>query len=135
MYSVNLTPLYTMPVPPIQDHPDYTYYQAFVHAMNRLPKNLNISLKLRKAIEQSADHTITSPAHIARLLVDYGLRAPRASFPKSFLDFIDQCPQQNAENGYDRMARSAIDSDVIELKDFWTSLNHLVGKELVPENA
>jgi hypothetical protein len=115
--SQKMTPLYTMPVPPQASHPDHDYYQAFVHVMNRLPHTMAIGIKLRTAIENTAEFMRTSPAHVARLLVDYGLRAPRQAFPASFLDYVDatRTPRHAVQ-------RAAMDSDVIELKDFWQTL-------------
>ncbi len=112
-----MQPLYTMPVPPNDNSPDFVYHQAFVHAMNRI-ETPTIALKLRQAIEDTADKTKTSPAHIARLLVDYGLRAPRHAFPDSFLDYIDSRPQPKLH-----ILRAAQDMDVTELKNFWQALH------------
>lgn len=125
-----ILPLYTMPVPPSSQHPDHEYYQAFVRTMNRLPRTMAIGLKLRTAIEKTADFMRTSPAHVARLLVDYGMRAPRAAFPASFLDFVDQTPQPRHA-----VERAALDSDVIELKDFWLSLHPQTVEVQILENA
>ncbi len=125
-----MIPLYTMPVPPSASSQDHDYYQAFVHIMNRLPRTLAIGAKLRTAIEHTADYMRTSPAHVARLLVDYGLRAPRQAFPASFLDFVDQTPAPR-----DAIARASMDADVIELKDFWHTLSPHLAEERVLEDA
>jgi hypothetical protein len=112
-----MQPLYTMPVPPVENHPDHDYYQPFVRAMNRLPRQTATGEKLLSAIAQTATTMGTSESHVARLLVDYGLRAPRDAFPASFVEFVDRYPiPRNA------VERAALDTDVIELKDFWTSL-------------
>lgn len=123
-----MTPLYTMPVPPHASHPDHDYYQAFVHVMNRLPHTMAIGAKLRTAIENTAEFMRTSPAHVARLLVDYGLRAPRQAFPASFLDYVDatRTPRH-------AVTRAVMDSDVVELKDFWQTL--VPSQERVLESA
>ncbi len=126
--SQKMTPLYTMPVPPQASHPDHDYYQAFVHVMNRLPRTLAIGAKLQTAIEHTAEFMRTSPAHVARLLVDYGLRAPRQAFPPSFLDYVDATPMPRHA-----IQRAAMDTDVIELKDFWQTL--APHPERVLENA
>jgi hypothetical protein len=105
--------IYTMPVPPSHSSPDMPYYQAFVHAMNRT-KAPSIAQRLREAIEATANTSKTSPAHIARMLVDYGLRAPRNAFPDSFVDYVESRPApQNL------VERAASKGDVIELKNFW----------------
>lgn len=127
---LKMIPLYTMPVPPSADHPDHAYYQAFVHVMNRLPRTMTIGAKLAEAIEHTADFMQTSPAHVARLLVDYGLRAPRQAFPASFLDFVDRTPEPRHA-----VERAALDSDVVELKDFWSTLRPHLVEERVLESA
>ena len=112
-----MQPLYTMPVPPAESHPDHEYYQAFVRAMNRLPRQAPVGQKLLTSIQQTADQMGTSEAHVARLLVDYGMRAPREAYPNSFVEFVDRYPiPRNA------VERAALDTDVIELKDFWNGL-------------
>ena len=111
-----MQPLYTMPVPPAESSPDFIYHQAFIHAMNRM-QNPSIAQKLRLAIEETAQATQTSAAHIARLLVDYGLRAPRHAFPDSFVDFVDSRPEPKLA-----ILRAATDLDVLELKNFWQAL-------------
>ncbi len=124
-----MQPLYTMPVPPSDNSPDFLYHQAFVHAMNRI-EHPSIALKLRQAIEETATKTQTSPAHIARLLVDYGMRAPRHAFPDSFLDYIDSRPEPKLS-----VLRAAQDIDVLELKNFWQALRPQVIEERLLENA
>lgn len=124
-----MQPLYTMPVPPADSSPDFVYHQAFVHEMNRV-ENSSIALKLRQAIINTADRTKTSPAHVARLLVDYGLRAPRHAFPDSFVDFVDSRPEPKLS-----VLRAAQDLDVLELKNFWQALRPQMTEERVLETA
>jgi len=126
-----MQPIYTMPVPPTDSSPDMPYYQAFVHAMNRT-QAANIAEKLRLAITATADTTRTSPAHIARMLVDYGLRAPRAAFPDSFVDYVESRPAPKSF-----VPVTAVDTDVIALKDFWQTLlpAKASAEERVLENA
>lgn len=111
-----MQPLYMMPVPPGESSSDFVYYQSFVYAMNRIQAS-SIAIKLRQAIEQTATATHTSPAHIARLLVDYGLRAPRHAFPDCFVDYIDSRPEPKLS-----VLRATQDTDVAELKNFWQTL-------------
>lgn len=113
---MTMRPLYTMPLPPHESSPDYPYYQAFLHSMNR-SEGVSIADKIAQAIDMTADFTQTSSAHIARLLVDYGLRAPRNAFPPSFVQFIET--PQRAKPAY---AQSGFEQDASELKDFWLDL-------------
>ena len=124
-----MQPLYTMPVPPIETSADFAYYQAFVHEMNRVTTPVAapaIGEKLCQAIEATAVRMNTSPAHVARLLVDYGMRAPRHAFPTSFVDYVDNRPEPKMS-----ILRAAQDFDVMQLRDFWAALRpvHKSGSE------
>ena len=48
-----------------------------------------MSLKILASIRAVAQEMHCSEAHISKVLVDYGLRAPRNAFPQSFLKHID----------------------------------------------
>jgi hypothetical protein len=122
-----MQPLYTMPVPPVETSSDYAYYQAFVHQMNRITIPM-IAPKLRQAIELTANAMNTSPAHVARLLVDYGLRAPQHAFPDSFVDYVESRPQPKMA-----ILRAAQDIDVMQLKDFWQALTPSLVQERILE--
>lgn len=128
-----MQPLYTMPLPPHENSPDYPYYQAFLHSMNRTD-GASIAHKIAQSIELTANFTQTSPAHIARLLVDYGLRAPRHAFPDSFVSFIDTHKRPRIQ-----IAMDGFEQDVTELKDFWQTLRPcttpVMHEQRVLENA
>ncbi len=124
-----MQPIYTMPVPPAPSSPDLAYYQTFVHAMNRT-KASSIAEKLRTAIELTAELAQTSPAHIARMLVDHGLRAPKNAFPDSFVDYVESRP---APKSFVPLA--AADADVAALRNFWQTLVSAKAEERALENA
>ncbi len=46
--------------------------------------------RILRSIQFVADLFGYSDAHVAKMLVDQGLRGPRHAFPESFLDFADQ---------------------------------------------
>ncbi len=46
-------------------------------------------IKILSAIQFTADMMGHSDAHISKVLVDFGLRAPRMAFPADFLKFAD----------------------------------------------
>jgi len=118
--------LFTMPVPPSDTSADLPYYQAFIHTMHAMGSPFEedvitaqaLAEKLHLAINHTARITQTSPAHIARLLVEYGLCAPPAAFPDSFVEYVEATNQPR----YDR--RSPVEYPQMKaLKNFWHSLS------------
>lgn len=63
-------------------------YVRFMRHLRQVP-NSRMDVKILSSIQFTADMLDTSDALIARMLVDMGLRAPRAALPVSFLDFVD----------------------------------------------
>ena len=106
----------TMPVPPTASSPDLIYHQAFIRAMNALESD-DLSAKIYSAIDRAAVMTETSPAHLARLLVSYGLRAPRNAFPDSFIGYVETYTKTLNDNTSLAMVQH---HDIIELHDSWT---------------
>lgn len=106
----------TMPVPPLDSHPDFIYFQAFNRAMSDHTQHNDLPIRILSAIEQSALRCETSPAHLARLLVSYGLRAPRAAFPESFSNYAETYIRTLDSNPSLSMAQH---HDIIELHDIW----------------
>lgn len=125
-----MPPLFTMPVPPAADHPNFAFCQTFVHAMNSQPRTMATAMRVFAAIDIAAERMETSPAHISRVLVDCGLRAPRAAFPSDFLDFVDRCPVPRTS-----VQRAALGTGVIELKEFWDNLQQPNAGPLFVERA
>lgn len=105
-----------MPVPPLDTHPDFIYFQAFTRVMSDTQQHEDIALRILSAIEQSANRTETSPAHLARLLVSYGLRAPRHAFPESFSNYAETYIRTLNDNPSLSMAQH---HDIIELHQMW----------------
>lgn len=113
----------TMPVPPSASVDDMQYHQAFIHSMNNLANEMaadqtdhDIAVRIHSAIERAARMTETSPAHLARLLVGYGLRAPRHAFPDSFTAYVDNYTRTLGDNPSLSLSRH---HDVIDLNDMW----------------
>lgn len=107
-----MPPLYTMPVPPQEGTLDSHYYQTFVRSMNRVSVKSPAD-RLKAAIERTADACDTSPGHIARILVEYGLRAPRHIFPKDFVSFIDD------RSKVLKRLNLPLNAEITELAHFW----------------
>ncbi|HPD83486.1 MAG: hypothetical protein R3D88_06100 [Alphaproteobacteria bacterium] len=64
-------------------------YARFMRHLRMVP-NSKVEIKILSAIQFTADMLDISDALIAKTLVDLGLRAPRASFPSEYLDFVDK---------------------------------------------
>lgn len=67
---------------------DMTIYSKFISHLPCVP-NTRTDIKILSSIQFTADMLGYSDAHVAKVLVDLGLRASRAAFPASFLDYAD----------------------------------------------
>ena len=84
-----------LPLPPEnveQCRDEMEIYARFMRHL-RLVSNGSVNIKVLSAIQFTADLLNDSDAYIAKVLVDLGLRAPRAAFPSDYLDFVDQSIQ------------------------------------------
>ena len=80
---------FTMPVPPLPDHEYYDFYQTFVRSMNTVKQDRQ-SDRIYDAINLTAQDMHTSPSFIARLLVAFGLQAPKDAFPEEFVAYVTE---------------------------------------------
>ncbi len=64
-------------------------YARFMRHLRCVP-NSRMEIKVLSAIQFTADMMDYSDAHVAKELVDLGLRAPRLALPAEFLRFADQ---------------------------------------------
>jgi hypothetical protein len=80
-----------LPLPPrLHDNPeDMEIYIRFMGHLRHVPSS-RVEIKTLSAIQFTADMLDHSDAHIAKVLVELGLRAPRLAFPADFLRFVDQ---------------------------------------------
>lgn len=67
---------------------DMAVYARFMRHLRNVP-NSRMEIKILSAIQFTADILDFSDAHVAKLLVDLGLRAPRMAFPADFLKYAD----------------------------------------------
>ncbi|MEM8833184.1 MAG: hypothetical protein AAGB32_01465 [Pseudomonadota bacterium] len=84
-----------LPLPPEnveQCRDEMEVYARFMRHL-RLVSNGSVNIKVLSAMQFTADLLNDSDAYIAKVLVDLGLRAPRAAFPSDYLDFVDQSAQ------------------------------------------
>ena len=70
-------------------------------------------IRILKAIQVTADMLDYSDAHIAKVLIDLGLRAPRMAFPADFLSFADNALMRG------RWEMGAASNTLRELQSFW----------------
>lgn len=102
-----------LPLPP--EHSDTTemdVYARFMRHLRYVP-NSKDEIKILSAIQFTADMMDHSDAHIAKILVDLGLRAPRMAFPADFLKFADNALMRS---GWDIGGPSVA---LYQLKDHW----------------
>lgn len=81
-----------LPLPPVSPEGAETemdIYARFMRHLRHVPNN-RMEIKILSAIQFTADLTNHSDAHVAKVLVDFGLRAPRVALPAEFLRFADQ---------------------------------------------
>lgn len=90
-------------------------YARFMRHLRHVP-NSRMEIKILSAIQFTADMLDYSDAHIAKILVDLGLRAPRMAFPADFLGYTDQALMRSSgEIG-------GPSQGMAELKAFWDTI-------------
>ncbi|MCD8497136.1 MAG: hypothetical protein LRZ85_03065 [Alphaproteobacteria bacterium] len=87
-------------------------YVRFFRHLRHVPHS-RTDIKILSSIQFTADFLDHSDAHIAKVLVDLGLRAPRMAFPADFLRFVDDSLHRS---GWEIGAPT---ESIIELKLFW----------------
>lgn len=102
-----------LPLPPSLDEAqDMDIYSRFMRHLRCVP-NSRAEIKVLSAIQFTSDMMDFSDAHIAKMLVELGLRAPRLAFPTEFLDYADAALMRSGwEVGGPTVALD-------ELKEFW----------------
>ncbi len=90
-------------------------YARFMRHIRHVPIS-RIEIKILAAIQFTADILDYSDAHIAKVLVDLGLCAPRMAFPADFLRFADRSLMRQ---GWDVGGPNAA---LLELKAHWDGI-------------
>ena len=85
----DLPAIYIMPLPPEDGKFAHECYMTFMHHMNRAA-GPGLDQRILSAISYTAKATDNSTAHISQLLVEMGLRAPKAAFPGDFISHITE---------------------------------------------
>jgi hypothetical protein len=112
----NIQETFKLPLPPeMSEVQEMEIYVRFMRHLRNVP-NSRAEIKVLSAIQFTADMLVCSDAHVAKALVDLGLRAPRAAFPAEFLSFADRCLMRSGwEVGGPNIA-------LLELQKFWRSI-------------
>lgn len=107
-----------LPFPP-EDAPhlrqEMDIYVRFMRQLRSVPCSQD-DIKILIAIQSVADMASLGDAFVARVLVDLGLRAPRLSFPESYLEHADASLMRS---NYHVCAASP---SLIALKDHWNAI-------------
>ena len=105
-----------LPLPPEGgQREDMAVYARFMRHLRHVP-NSRMEIKVLSAMQFTADMMGYSDAHIAKILIDCGLRAARIAFPADFLDHADASLQRTGwEVG-------APDAALNELKSYWDEI-------------
>ena len=79
-----------LPLPPDKHKAaEMEIYARFMRHLRCVP-NSRMEIKILSAIQFTADMLDLGDELIAKTLVDLGLRAPRAAFPATYLEHVDQ---------------------------------------------
>lgn len=105
-----------LPLPPLNgDRSDMAVYARFMRHLRHVP-NSRMEIKVLSAMQFTADMMGYSDAHIAKILMDCGLRAARIAFPADFLDHADAALQRSGwEVG-------GPDASLNSLKAYWDDI-------------
>lgn len=95
---------------------DKEIVQIFMQSQRDVP-HAREEAKILSAIYKTADLVGTSDAYIAKILVDFGLRAPRLAFPADFLDHIDNTMIRSEQAGFSLLSKS-----YKKLINYWTAI-------------
>jgi len=79
-----------LPFPPNDLKADFELevYARFMRHLRHVPTS-RPEIRVLAAMQFVADMLDISDAHIAKTLIDLGLRAPRMAFPEAYLEFAD----------------------------------------------
>lgn len=92
--------------------------QKFVQHLRHVRSN-HMTMKILASIQYTSDMLDCSDAHVSKILVDYGLRAPRESFPETFVTHVDACLQKTI------IEAGSASWSYIELNDHWIKQNRV----------
>lgn len=80
---------FALPLPPEKEKSeDMAVYGRFLRHLRCVPTS-RMEIKILSAIQFTADMEGLHDAHVSKILVELGLRAPRLAFPQDFLKYAD----------------------------------------------
>lgn len=91
-------------------------YLRFIGHFRSVPVS-RIETKILTSIQFTADLMECSDAHIAKVLVEIGLRAPRDAFPIDFLNYFDRSMKRTG------WAVGAPSEAMLDLSDSWSVMH------------
>lgn len=81
---------YRLPQPPAGSNAlDIHFCKTFLHQLQAAPQN-HMPARISAAIEKTAALSGHTPEHVAKTLVEHGLRADRSCFPAAFVEGIEK---------------------------------------------
>lgn len=80
--------VYPLPPEEMSQQMEMDIYTRFMRHLRIIPHS-RAEIKILSAIQFVATMTANSEAHVTKVLVDLGLRAPRFALPASYLDYAD----------------------------------------------
>ncbi len=103
-----------LPMPP-QGTLEMDMYVRFMRHLRHVP-NSRGEIKVLSAIQFTADMMDLADALIAKMLVEKGLRAPRAAFPNTYLEHVDKSLMRS---GWDIGGPC---ESTLSLKQYWDNI-------------
>jgi len=104
-------------------------YARFMRHLRMVPSQRS-EIKVLSAIQFTADMLDLRDELVTKILVDCGLRAPRAAFPEEYLEHVDRALSRSGwEVGGPTKAS-------IDLKHYWDRFEHsedVIRHEILPE--
>jgi len=80
---------FSLPLPPEKERSqEMAVYARFMKHLRCVPTS-RTEIKILSAIQFTADMEDLHDAHVSKILVELGLRAPRLAFPQDFLKYAD----------------------------------------------
>ena len=106
----------SLPLPPEKEaSSEIDIYARFMRHLRHVP-NSRPEIKVLSAIQFTADMSDYSDAHVSKMLVEMGLKAPRMAYPAEFLTYADQALMRS---GWDVGGPSPA---LLELQAFWNRI-------------
>lgn len=87
-------------------------FKRFISHLSHVPIS-RAEIKVLSSIQFTADMLDLSDAHVSKILVELGLRAPRIAFPMEFLEYSDAAVMRQGWNV------GAPSKAMMELRQYW----------------